>query len=198
VRPISDRSDQELHDERLFSDLTEPKILDVVRMALIAPKPHTYQQENHLLDATAVWKKKRRLDWRALQAAVDAPMGPLWLNGHQSHNGVNDQVPEVLAVAQTRSLYLVRPKDLVLTVRQEGGVVRPAKLKVRARFTLNGLAYHLTVTDPVVESEIKEKGVGETPVADALLCVSLGEPCDGYAYKLVASVITPQRAGPRQ
>lgn len=195
VRPVSDRSCEEVNEEeRQFADGHEPEPLDVVRMVLVAPKPHSYQQENHLLDATCYWEKRGRLDWAELQGAVDAPTGPLWVNGHSTYNGVNDQVPEALAVAQTRSLYLVRPENLVLVVQQEGGVFGPAKLKVRARFTLNGATYLLSVTDPVVGMEFRTKGMGETPVGDALLCVSLGELFNGSAYKLVASVTTPQRA----
>ena len=51
----------------------------------------------------------------------------------------------------------------------------------------------LSVTDPVVSAEVKGKGEGETSLGEALLCISLGEVFNGNAYKLVASVITPQR-----
>ncbi len=199
VRPVSDRSGEEVNEEeRQFADGNEPDLLDVVRMVLLSPKPHTYQQENHLLDPAYYWEKQGRVDWAGLQGAVDEPTGALWVNGHSTYNGVNDQVPEVIATGQTRSLYLVRPKGLVVVVQQEGGVFGPAKMKVRARFSLSGEQYLLSVTDPVITTQFKAMGVGETAVNDSLLCVSLGELFNGNAYKLVASLITPQRAGGSQ
>jgi len=46
------------------------------------------------------------------------------------------------------------------------------------------------MTDPVVEQVYFHRGDGNYSVANALLCVSLGEAFHGHAYKLAAAVIT--------
>ena len=89
------------------------------------------------------------------------------------------------------SLYLVRPTELAIIVAVEGGGMYPAKRRVRARFTLKGHRYCLSVTDPKIESVALNGADGESPIPEALLCVSLGEVWNGAAYKLVAAIITP-------
>ncbi len=76
----------------------------------------------------------------------------------------------------------------------EGANFGDPRRRVRARFTLHNIPYNLSVTDPVIKREYLAKPDGEYPIPEALLCVSLAEPhTDGYAYKIVATVITPQR-----
>ena len=53
--------------------------------------------------------------------------------------------------------------------------------------------YNIGVTDPVIERQYFGQPNGEYAVADAILCISLGELHEGYAYKLVAAIITPER-----
>ena len=55
----------------------------------------------------------------------------------------------------------------------------------------NHAKYWLTITDPAVEDQYIKKNLGEYPVEEknAFLCVSLGEPHEGYRYKLVAGII---------
>jgi hypothetical protein len=79
----------------------------------------------------------------------------------------------------------------VISVAVEGADFNNPKRKVRARFRLNGESYVVAVTDPVVAREYLAKDDGEYPVDVALLCVSIGEPYQGYCYKLAAAVITP-------
>ena len=47
------------------------------------------------------------------------------------------------------------------------------------------------MTDPILEEGYFDKYIGDYPIAekDVYLCVSIGEPYEGYCYKLVAGVI---------
>ena len=196
IRPVSDRPTQEIsEEERRYEDGTDPKVLDVMAIKMIRLQPQLHQQENHLIDADDYWVKLGAVGWRDLQAAVEDPCGPLWLNGSSSSHGHNDRVPEDRASELSRSLYLVRPDQLALVVAPEGGDFGPRRRRVRARFNLCNHSYCLVVTDPWIERQYLANSDGQSEIDDALLCVSLGEVFHDYAYKLAAAVITPQRAG---
>ena len=196
IRPVSARSSQEIsEEERRYEDGKDPRVLDIVAIEMSRPQPHQHQRENHLIDDGYSWAKRGTVSWPDLQAAVEDPAGPLWLNGYSSSYGQNDRVPESRVSALPRSLYLVRPDQLTLVVASEGGDFGPPRRRVRARFHLCNLSYCVVVTDPWIERQYLALGDGETNLADALLCVSLAEVFYGFAYKLAAAVITPQRAG---
>jgi hypothetical protein len=196
VRPVSDRDSREVsEEERRYEDGTDPQVLDIISITMKQPLPHNHQGENHLFDAEYYWAKTGRLSWEALQQAVDAPDGPLWDNGHSTRHGLNDQVPEANLAAHKRSLYLIQPENLRLVVGIDDNSPYQSRRRVRAHFELRGEPYHLVVTDPLVEREYFAKKDGEYRVAKAVICVSLAEPFNGYAYKLAAAVITPARAG---
>ena len=63
--------------------------------------------------------------------------------------------------------------------------------RVRSRFTFAGSEYGLSVTDPVIENRYFNKDVGQYPInkTNLYLTISIGEPYEGYCYKLVAAVI---------
>lgn len=195
IRPVSARPTEEIsEEERRYENGRDPKVLDVVAIEMTHPKPHLHQQENHLIDEHYYWSKQRRVSWEELQQAVEDPAGPLWLNGSSSYHGRNDRVAEDRLGNMTRSLYLVRPDRFKLIVAPEGGDFSPARRRVRAQFDLCGQAYRIVVTDPLVEREYLAGSDGEVEFGDAVICVSLGEVFHGFAYKLAAAVITPQRA----
>jgi hypothetical protein len=196
VRPVSTRPTREIaEEERRYQDGSDPKVLDVIAIEMTTTQPHDHQQENHVIDDSYYWTKQGAASWSEIQSMVEDPDGPLWLNGYSSSYGENDRVPEADLAALDRSLYLVRPEDLRIVVASEGGDFAPSRRRVRARFELCGMSYCFVVTDPPVEREYLLMGDGETAIAEALLCVSLAEVFNGYAYKLVASMITPQRTG---
>ncbi len=196
VRPVSERESREVsEEERRYEDGTDPQVLDIVSITMKQPLAHNHQRENHVIDAEYHWAKTGRLSWEEIQRALDAPNGPLWENGPSTRNGFNDQVPEASLAAHDRSLYLVLPTNLRIVVGIDDNSPYQSRRRVRAHFKLRGDTYHLVVTDPPVEREYFAKKDGEYPVAKAVVCVSLAEAFNGYAYKLAAAVITPERAG---
>jgi hypothetical protein len=192
IRPISDRETQEVsEEERWFENGKDPKLLDIIRIEMLEPRPHAHQSENHLIDSRYYWVREGKLDWGDIQSAIDR-VDTLWTNGYHSYNGENDRIPEDRVAALGGSLLLVKPENLVITVGVEGGGAFRSKRKVRARFALGRAKYVIAITDPVVERLYHGKEDGEYPVRDALLCISIGEPFQGFCYKLIAAVLTPE------
>jgi hypothetical protein len=164
-------------------------VLHYIDISFSHPSPINFQTENHVIDG-AKWRFSSQESFAGAMNAVDQINGPLWLNGHSSYHGLNDQVPVNLANQQTSSIILIQPQSVIVQVANEsrfgGGTVR----KVRCAFSYSGYDYVLSVTDPIALSRYGQ-AVGHYPLPNALLCVSFGEPYHGFAYKLVASIITP-------
>jgi hypothetical protein len=170
VRPISGRQTGELSEEdRRYENGQDPKLLDMI-------------------DDGYYWTKERQATWGELKAALDKVSGALWDNSSSSYNGLHDRVEEAAANQLGSSLRLIEVKDLKIVVAIEGAEFGNGKRRVRGHFTLNGAEYWLSVTDPVVERQYLAGKDGEYKVGDAILCISLGEPYGGYAYKLIAGV----------
>ncbi|MGA8367929.1 MAG: hypothetical protein WB716_11490 [Candidatus Acidiferrales bacterium] len=167
-------------------------MLDIIKIRMIDHVPHGHQSENHLIDAEYTWVKVGRATWQDLDAAVDEFPGALWIDGDNSYNGLNDRVSEAQASTCHNSLMLLQPEKLVVTVAVEGAEFDNPRRKIRAHFTCGGRRYILAVTDPVIEEHYRAKKNGEYPIKKARLCVSLGGPYEGYCYKLVAGIITPE------
>lgn len=196
VRPVSGRSSEEIsEEERRYEDGHDPRVLDVIRIPMISPQPKFYQSENHLIDDGYYWEKIRQGTWDNALAALDEVKGSLWPNSSSSYNGSNDRVPEVVAKSLPGSLFLIRPDALRIHVNMEGAEFGQPKRKVRASFTFNNEHYKLSVTDPTIERQYLQGENGTYAIDKAILCISLGELWEGYAYKLIAAVITPNVKG---
>lgn len=189
IRPVSGRPTREVsEDERRYEDGSDPHVLDIIDIPLVQHSPEHHQHENHVLNEKFYWAKRGVCPWNLLLFAVEEVDGPLWVNGFSSANGLNDRVPTSHLHRIARSLYLIRPDELVIAVAREESAFA-SKRRVRACFTLGGEEYRVAVTDPLIEREYLRRGDGEIDLTGAIICMSLGEVFHGYAYKLVASVI---------
>lgn len=190
VRPISSRPTGELSEyDRGFSNGGDPKLLDIVTVQMVEPRPHAFQTENHLIDDKMYWAKAGQATYDQVEQLVDTVHGPLWDDSDSSYNGLRDRVELGKANALTSSLKLIRVTDFQVVVAVEGAEFNNGKRKVRGQFTVAHTPYLLAVTDPNISKAVLAKADGTTVIGEALLCISLGEPYNGYAYKLVAGVI---------
>lgn len=191
VRPVSDRGSDEIsEEERRYENGQMPKLLDIIVVPVMNHKPTLHQSENVLIDADYYWIKTGTFD-ESLNDLLDFPED-LWGKGYSSYQGTNDRLPEGMCANFNESLYLIRPQNLEIIVRVEGGEFGNAKRKVRAELEYNGGTYLLPVTDPMVERRYLsgDNGRFHLSTGQIYLCVSLGLPYDdGYCYKFLASLI---------
>ena len=68
-----------------------------------------------------------------------------------------------------------------------------SKRAVRGEFTYRNVNYRIDVTDPFIESHYLQQSDGQYDIAHPVLCLSLGDPFQGYYYKLIAAVLYPER-----
>jgi hypothetical protein len=193
---VSHRPSAEISlEERLYENGEEPRILDVLTIAMMAPAPRVHQTENHMIDGERYWTRRTALTVADLGALVERPAS-LWLNGASTYHGKNDCVAQADAAQFTSSLFLIAPEadTLRVLVRTEGGKFAPARRRVRADFRYNGAEYSFIVTDPAVEQAFLPRDEGVFPVKDAYLCVSLTEAYEGdkRCHKVVAAIIGEQ------
>lgn len=195
-RPISKRPGHEISEfDRRYPDGTTAQVLDVIEIPCIEKRPLGYQHENVLIDDRFYWEKKGRATWQAVLALVDRD-ADIWANGYSAYYNRNNRVPASLIDADGGSLRLIELDEIILHAEPKAPEFGKMKLVVRASFEYGGHEYKLDVTDPMFERDCLEKGNGRYHLRSAIACVSLAEPyTDGYAYKLVASIITPKRAG---
>ncbi len=198
VRPISIREGHEISEaERRYSNGELAEVLDIINVPIIAVQPHPYQIENTLIDNRYLWKLAGKITWDQLKLLAEPPLR-LWVSWHHSCHGVNNRVPENLLEHDQGSLKLIALENLVLRVGPQTSLFGNTRLKIKGSFAYAGQRYSLDVTDPIIGKYVEHKyltdGTGEHNINFALVCVSLGEVFNGYAYKLIASIITEKRA----
>lgn len=193
LRPVSNREHEEVSQrERQYENGKDPQVLDVIDVPLIEPRPRTFQSENWLLDPDYYWSKAGRLRASELADYVDND-GPLWVNATSTRAGLNDEIRLDQANTLTSSLTLVHVPAVHIEVFRPGAAFGDMKRRVQARFKLGADDYWLWVTDPTYESRYLAQDDGEYALGPSFLTISLGEPYNGYVYKLVAAIIEGTR-----
>ena len=194
IRPVSAREHEEVSEyERQYPDGSDPKVLDVIDIPLLSHSPKGHQPENWLLDPDTYWNRAGQVTWNDLGHMVDSP-STLWSNDSSTYNGLHDRVATAEADGFGESLYLLKLRKLQLRVFVPGASFGNPKRRVQAEFTHDGVTYRLWVTDPLVEQTFLAKADGEYLIGTCFVTISLGEPVDGFCYKLVATIITVNRA----
>lgn len=189
VRPVSDREDEGVNErERQFAGGGEPAVLDVIDVPLRGARPRGYQQENWLLDPERRWRRVERITPHALRQLVD-PVAPLWVNGYHTQHGRNDRLPLERAKSLHSSLRLARVDALELDVFAPWAARGNFKRRIKGRFRHAGAEYRLWVTDPAYEATYLNQPNNTYTLGACYLTVSLGEPYQGHAYKLVAAIM---------
>jgi hypothetical protein len=190
LRPVSSRQNEEVSEhERQYEDGSDPRVLDIIDIPLLEPKPASYQQENWLLDPDYYWTKAGKANWSNLKRLVD-PVEPLWTNGNSTYHGRNDRIEVVAASALTSSLRLIHVGSLTISVFAPGAAFGNSKRRVQGWFNHNGSEYRLWVTDPIYERAFLAKQDGIHKLAECFVTLSIGEPAnDGCCYKLIAAIV---------
>jgi len=189
IRPVGAREHGEVSEyERQYEDGSDPKILDVTDVPLLGPQPKDFQQENWLLDPDYYWEKAGRATWEDLIRLADR-IEPLWLDGINAYNGMNDKIPLAQVGSVRSSLRLLHVGTLGISVFKPGEAFGNPKRRVQGRFEYSGSEYRLWVTDPVYERAFLSKPDGDYKLGESFLTVSLGEPYNDACYKLIATII---------
>lgn len=194
IRPVSARPDEEISEyERQYRDGSDPVALDIIRVPLIKSQPRDYQVENYLISPDSYWEKVGKFAWDDLSILTD-DIRILWLNRSETRSGHNDRVSLEDSKNMKFSLLFLALDDVNVSVFAPGADYGNSKRRVQAQFKYNKVLYWLRVTDPVIEQRYLAKQDGEYFIGKAYATISLAEPHDdGFCYKLVAALITPDR-----
>lgn len=191
VRPISTRPTHEISEaERRYEDGRDPQLLDIVLIPCVKHHPLPYQRENHVIDPENQWVRRGVLEWNDIGNWLDKPT-TLWGTGQGSYSGLSNRV--AIGKEDGSSLFLISTERLRLLVGRKAPEYPDSKRGVRGEFTYRGETYRMDVTDPVIERKYFSQADGQYEIHNPVLCVSLGDPYQGYFYKLIAGVLHAER-----
>lgn len=191
IRPISIRDTHEISEgDRRYQDGHYPQLLDIIKIPFNRPHPMDHQQENHFIDSEYYWKKQGQVIFKDIQACIDSP-DVLWGTGQSSYSGFNNRI--AIGHENGTSLYLISVASLRLMVGRKAPEYPDSKRAVRGEFVYRQNRYRMDVTDPAIEKNFLAKADGKYEIHCPLLCISLGDPYEGYYYKLIAAVLYQER-----
>lgn len=191
IRPVGSDTGEALSGEQSSYVNKEKnwrvKPLDKITMEFSKHVPLAQQPENYLISKEK-WVSSFKIERNELAQYIDSPKN-IWLDTSTNTNRVTSSLVASKEIVIKQSLYLIKIGVLNLQVSTEmvDGV---EKYKLRGSFMYNDIKYaDLTITDPKIWSEYKEKPLGVYELKDVYLCLSLGEEFHGFYYKIIAAVI---------
>lgn len=155
------------------------------------------QPDNVLCDP-GCWRRVRRVPRSKVRPLLEQLTARSLEAGSLLLRSSTDRLEEdaVRRASRRPSLAVVRPRDLVFEVRRDP---RRGRRRLRACFEVPGGpegVFDLAVTDIAFNDRVETAPARTSFAPDELglspevyLCLSLGEPFEGYRYKLVAGVI---------
>lgn len=191
IRPIGNREHNAVSEyERQYKDGSDPKVLDVIDVPLLEPRPNGCQQENWLLDPDYYWILQRKASLEEL-APLTTEMPTLWANNIHTYNGMNDELPLEVANALNSSLCMIHVGGIKLCVYAPGQSFNNPKRRVQGWFHYRDVEYRLWVTDPIIERSFLANEDGSYHLGECFLTISIGEPDTrkNASYKLIAAII---------
>lgn len=188
-RPVDSRSSHEIsEEERQYQNGQDPGLLEITSIPCSKAQPLPHQRENHLIDLDYYWEKRGNLAWGQLDAWLDQPVS-LWGTGENSYAFLNNRVQDSYNDGISLHLIAVDALELLVGPKSE----QYPKRIVRGQFTYRGIPYRMSVTDPMIEGALLKKEDGRYYIQNPRLCISLGDPFQGYLYKLIAAVLFEDR-----
>lgn len=204
VRPVGPIDHGQLYPwHYTLADGTEARLLDVIRVSLDRPCPKPYQPEDWTVAEKTTWELRHRPVSPATGRAI---LRPRFTLGPSLLGTIGDRIPEDALAdrAGQPSLCLVWPRDLHWEIR--GRDQHGRSRQMRAGFTLRSAPYNLSITDQEWAKRLDHlpsgvhslQAAGVAPDSRIVLTISLGEPYQGWCYKLVAAVIVIPDDWPRR
>ncbi|MBP9018147.1 MAG: hypothetical protein KBG17_10455 [Paludibacteraceae bacterium] len=191
IRPISNSLHGELNDQDYrLSNGTDLEVLDLVNISLTKPRPSKHQPENWLFE-----KKPWELIARPAPSDVFKIVRDMVSADSFLLQDTSDRISYKALDSKPApsSLAIIQPKNLKFRVTDSFS----GSKQLRARFDLGNGTFDLVVTDPIWKERLRNKNNGTYSLSDVgidiklpiYLTISLGEPLDGYCYKLVAAIL---------
>ena len=191
IRPTGTAEDGALfHTDIRTQDGSETRLLDIVQIPFFRAYPVNHQPENWAIEANRRWQRKGQYDFSAITERA-ASEGDLWANGYSSLRGMNDRVPLDVALRHGNSLQLTAVQNLSIEVADHFRNSGERTRRMQATFSHSDNRYRLWITDRAMEAIYLPKPDGIYSIENAILTLSLGEPNDGWCYKLIAGVLLP-------
>jgi hypothetical protein len=91
-----------------------------LQIPLLQAAPSGCQTENHIIEKSERWELAGSITFNQALGAVERVDGPLWINGHSTSNGHNDEIPAAVAEKLPNSLMLIQPRTLEMISSIEG------------------------------------------------------------------------------